>query len=225
MAGLELYSYWRSSAAYRVRIALNLKGLPHEIVAVNIAPGKDEQKSPAHRALNPQGRVPAIRLAGASPSTLNQSPAIIEWLEDAYPTPALLPADPWARAQVRAFAATIACDVHPLNNLGPLGWLRTRHGASEADVTAWLQHWMALGFAALEENLVRTASGSGPWLFGDGPGLAEFYLVPQVYNARRFGLDLGPYPRLVAADAAARALPPFADAAPEAQADAPATPR
>jgi maleylacetoacetate isomerase len=225
MAGLTLYSYWRSSAAYRVRIALNLKGLPHEVATVNIAPGKDEQRSPAHRAVNPQGRVPAIRVTDADPTTLNQSPAILEWLEEAYPTPALLPADPWARAQVRAFAATIACDIHPLNNLAPLAWLRTKHGADEEAVNAWYRHWIVLGFDALEAGLTRAKTDSGPWLFGNGPGLAEVYLVPQVYNARRFTVDLSPYPRLVAADTAARELAAFADAAPEAQPDAPVTPR
>lgn len=212
---LRLYDYWRSSAAYRVRIGLELKGATFESVSVNIAPGKDEQLQDAYRARNPQMRVPALE---TEQGVLTQSLAILDWLDDTYPDPPLLPADPWQRAQARAFALTIATDIHPLNNLSPLARLRSQFGADEAAIADWYVHWIRTGFDALETQL-----GSRPqsaYLFGDQPTLADICLVPQCANARRYKMDMTPYPRIAAADARAREHPAFVRAAPENQKDA-----
>ncbi|MBL8538395.1 MAG: maleylacetoacetate isomerase [Hyphomonadaceae bacterium] len=212
---LKLYDYWRSSAAYRVRIGLNLKRVAYESVAINIAPGKDEQLNEVFRTKNPQMRVPALE---TEHGVLTQSLAILDWLEEAFPAPSFYPRDAWARAQARAFALTIAADIHPLNNLAPLAWLREKHGADEAAIGAWYRHWIALGFEALEARL-RTMPET-PFTFGDAPGIADICLVPQCANARRFQFDFAPFPRLAAIDARARAHPAFAAAAPENQKDA-----
>lgn len=209
---IRLYDYWRSSAAYRVRIALNLKGAPYDRVPVNILPGADEQLSDPYKALNPQMRVPAIEVDGR---ISGQSLAIIEWIDEALPGPALLPKDPWQRLLARAFADVIACDIHPLNNLSPLAVLRRDFGADDAAVNRWYHDWILRGFTALEAT--ATDIQSGPFLFGDAPTLAEIVLVPQVANARRFGVDLSAFPRLVALDDASRALDAFQRAAPENQ--------
>jgi len=207
---IRLYDYWRSSAAYRVRIALNLKGAAYETVPVNILPGADEQLTDQYRAVNPQMRVPAIEVGG---QVAGQSLAIIEWIDETVPGPALLPKDPWQRLQARAFADVIACDIHPLNNLSPLAVLRKDFGADEAQIRHWYQDWILRGFAALESMASELAAG--PFLFGDRPGLAEIVLIPQVANARRFETDLSAFPRLVALDETCRALEPFKRAAPE----------
>ncbi len=216
MSGVTLYGYWRSSAAYRLRIALNLKGVPYAQSPVNIAPGADQQKSSDYAALNPQMRVPAIETAdGVS----GQSMAILDWLEDVYPEPALVPADAWDRLRCRAFADVVACDIHPINNLSVLMRLRSHFGADEDAVNAWYAHWILEGFTALEA--MAAARPAGDFLFGDAPGLAEVCLVPQMWNARRFKIALDAFPRLVAVDARCRQIPEFADAAPEVQPDAP----
>jgi maleylacetoacetate isomerase len=209
---IRLYDYWRSSAAYRVRIALNLKGAAFETVPVNILPGADEQLMDQYRAVNPQMRVPAIEVGG---QVAGQSLAIIEWIDETMPGPALLPKDPWQRLQARAFADVIACDIHPLNNLSPLAVLRKDFGADEAQIRHWYQDWILRGFAALESMASELAAG--PFLFGDMPGLAEIVLIPQVANARRFETDLSAFPRLVALDEMCRELEPFKRAAPENQ--------
>lgn len=209
---IRLYDYWRSSAAYRVRIALNLKGAAYESVPINILPGQDEQLADAYRVVNPQMRVPAIEVDGR---IAGQSMAIIEWIDETLPGPALLPADPWQRLQARAFADTIASDIHPLNNLSPLAVLRRDFGADEAAIKRWYQEWILRGFAALETMAADLAPA--PFLFGTTPGIAEIALVPQVANARRFDTDLTAFPRLVALDETCRSLPAFQRAAPENQ--------
>jgi maleylacetoacetate isomerase len=209
---ITLYDYWRSSAAYRVRIALNLKGAPYDSVPVNILPGADEQLTGSYRAVNPQMRVPAIEVDGR---IAGQSMAIIEWLDETLPGPALLPKDPWQRLQARAFADIIACDIHPLNNLSPLAVLRKDFGADDAAIKRWYQDWILRGFSALEA--MATDLGPAPFLFGEAPGLAEIALVPQVANARRFETDLTAFPRLVELDAACLGLSAFQKAAPENQ--------
>jgi maleylacetoacetate isomerase len=207
---IRLYDYWRSSTAYRVRIALNLKGAEYERCVINILPGTDEQLSDQYRLLNPQMRVPAIEVDGRVGT---QSLAIIEWIEETLPGPALLPKDPWQRLQARAFADVIACDIHPLNNLSPLAALRRDFGADEEAVKRWYQDWIVRGFAALETMV--EGLGTDKFLFGETPGLAEIVLVPQVANARRFDTDLTAFPRLVELDAACKALDSFQRAAPE----------
>lgn len=201
-----LYDYFRSSAAYRVRIALNLKGVAHERREVHLVKG--EQRSPEHVARNPQGFVPALDIGDGR--MLTQSLAIIEWLDAAYPEPRLIPADPLARADAMARALVIAADIHPVNNLRILKRLESQFGADETAKAEWYRHWIAEGFAALEEM-----AGDGPFLGGDAPDVSDVLLVPQMYNARRFELQLDAYPKLVAADAAACALEPFAVAHPD----------
>lgn len=209
---IRLYDYWRSSAAYRVRIALNLKGADYSLVPINILGGVDEQRTDEYRQLNPQMRVPSIEVDGR---VAGQSMAIIEWIDEALPGPALLPADLWARLQARAFADIIACDIHPLNNLSPLAYLRNEFGADEAAISRWYGEWIVRGFRALEE--MTAASEGQTFLFGEAPGIAEIALIPQLANARRFKVDLAPFPRLLAVDAACQALEPFIRAAPENQ--------
>lgn len=208
-----LYGYYRSSAAYRVRIALNLKGLSYRQQAVNLLKG--EQRDPAYLALNPQGLVPALLDNG---QLLTQSLAICEYLDEAYPdTPALLPRDLHERARVRALALSICADIHPLHNSRVLKYLAAELGQGEVQKTRWICHWIATGFAALEQQL---ASQPSTYACDDTPGLLDACLVPQVYAARRFGLDLTPYPHIVRVDAALASLPAFAAAHPAQQADA-----
>jgi len=209
---LKLYDYWRSSAAYRVRIGLALKGVAFESVPINIAPGVDEQRGAAFRSKNPQMRVPALE---TEHGVLNQSLAILAWLDTVYAEPPFLPSDPWAAAQARAFALTIATDIHPLNNLAPLAVLRERHGADEAAIADWYVHWIRRGFEALEAQLETMPTTE--FAFGDAPTIADICLVPQCANARRFKLDLAAFPRLAALDRRARAHPAFVSAAPENQ--------
>ena len=212
---LKLYDYWRSSAAYRVRIGLNLKGVAYESIPVNIAPGVDEQFGQAYRAINPQMRVPALETAQG---LITQSLSILVWLDQTYPEPRLMPADPFLGAQVRSFATTIATDIHPLNNTSVLTRLKLEFGASEEHIGEWYRHWIKLGFAALEAQVAH--HGDTPYVFGDEPTLADVMLAPQMVNARRFKTDLSPFPRLAAWDENARKHPAFIKAAPENQKDA-----
>lgn len=211
---LVLHGYFRSGTTYRVRLALNWKGLKYETVAVNLVDGG--QRASEYLARNPQGLVPALEADGR---ILTQSPAIIEWIEETWPDRPLLPADPFERARVRAFAAAIGCDIHPIQNLRVMKKLRADHGADQDGATAWARHWIETGFTALEQ-MAEHLGGQGGFIFGDGPSLAEIYLLPQMFNARRFGVEVTQFPRLVAADAAARALHELAAAAPELQPDA-----
>jgi maleylacetoacetate isomerase len=211
---MKLYTYFRSSAAYRVRIALNLKGVTHEAVPVDLRPGAHRQ--PGYLALNPQGLVPALEDGGA---VIAQSLAIIEYLEETRPPPPLLPRSPLDRARVRSLALAIACDIHPLNNLRVLNYLRSPLGHDEPAVDAWYRHWIAEGFRALEEEAKR-ASGDGRHMFGGEVTLADVCLVPQMFNARRFKCDVAPFPTLRAICAHLETLPAFARAAPDAQPDA-----
>ena len=209
---IRLYDYWRSSAAYRVRIALHLKGVSYDRLPVNLAPGADEQRAEAYRQVNAQMRFPSIEVDGRRSG---QSMAILEWLEETYPEPSILPSDPWARLQARSFADTIACDIHPLDNLSVLAALRNDFAADEAAVTRWYYDWIRRGFEALEHS--AAAHRAGTFLFGDAPTIAEITLVPQVYNARRFEMDLSAFPTLVALDAACFELDAFQKASPEAK--------
>lgn len=207
-----LHGYWRSTASYRVRIALALKGVEYAQVTHDLRTGA--QRDPAYLALAPQGLVPALEADGL---VLTQSPAILEWIEERWPTPALQPADAEGRAAVRAMVALIGCDVHPLNNLRVLAALRSEFGASQAQIDAWIARWIGDGFAALEPQVARHGAG---FAFGEAPTLADCYLVPQLYSAERFGVDLSPYPALVAAGEAMRAIPQVAAAHPSTQPDA-----
>jgi maleylpyruvate isomerase len=207
-----LYGYALSSASYRVRIALNLKGLEVATVPVHLRRG--EQRQPEFLQLNSQGFVPALRLDDGE--VLTQSMAIIEYLDETYPQPPLLPAAPAARARARALCQLIACDVHPLNNLRVLKYLEAQLGLDENARNAWYRHWIQAGFEALEQSLTRDSS-KGRFCHGDAPGMADVLLVPQVFNARRFSVDLAAYSRIRAIDAACREIPAFAAAAPERQ--------
>lgn len=209
---LTLHGYWRSTAAYRVRIALALKGVEYAQVTRDLRVGA--QRGAGFRALNPQGLVPALETDGV---VLTQSPAILEWIDETYPAPPLLPADPTGRAIVRAMAATIACDIHPVNNLRILNALRAEFGADEAAVNRWIARWIGDGFAALETQIARYGDG---FAFGGSPTIADCHLVPQVYSAERFAVDLSPYPNLKNAADKARTLPAFAAAHPDRQPDA-----
>ncbi|HEU0044820.1 maleylacetoacetate isomerase [Sphingomonas sp.] len=206
-----LHGYWRSGTSYRTRIALNLKGLAYEQVAVDLRAG--DQRGERFRALNPQGMVPALETADG---VLTQSPAILEWLEERYPDPPLLPRGANDRAVVRAMAATIACDIHPLNNLRVLKAVRALDSVEGAD-NRWAGRWIGDGFAALEVQIARHGRG---FAFGDTPTFADCHLVPQVYSAERFEVDLSPYSRLTAAAEHARAHPAIAAAHPDRQPDA-----
>lgn len=204
-----LHDYWRSSAAYRVRIALHLKGVDFGQLSHDLRAG--EQRDPAYLAQAPHGLVPALETGG---TTLIESPAIIEWIEARWPSPPLLPADEGERAVVRSMAALIACDIHPLNNLRVLNHLRATFGAGKDEVLAWTRHWIGEGFAGLEPLIARHGAG---FAFGDRPTVADCYLVPQIYSARRFGVDLSPWPAIVAAGEAAMQLPAVEAAHPDRQ--------
>lgn len=214
MTMLKLYSYWRSSASYRVRIALNLKGLAYETIPVHLVEGGGHQYSAEYRALNPQARVP---LLVDGDFRLNQSMAILEYLEARYPQPALLPTDAQAAARVRAFCQTLAADVQPFHNLSTLDQLKTRFGADEAARTDWMRHWIERGLSVLEQE---QPDGPASFVFGDAPTLADCLLVPQLYAAERFGCDAAQYPRLAAIGAHCNALPAFQRAHPDQQPDA-----
>lgn len=212
---MKLYNFFRSGTSHRLRIVLNLKGIAYEYVAVNLR--TEEHLGAAFKAVNPQQLVPALETGEL---TLIQTPAIIEWLEARYPDPALLPADADGRARVRALAAIVGCDIHPLNNRRVLEYLRNTLGCDEAAVNAWCATWISAGFDALEALLAADAQ-RGRFCFGDAPTIADAYLVPQVESARRFGVDLSAYPRILAVDAACAELDAFRRAAPAAQPDAP----
>jgi maleylacetoacetate isomerase len=212
---MKLYNYYRSTAAFRVRIALNLKDLEYEYVSRHLRKG--EHRTSEFFALNPQGLVPVLEDGGR---TYSQSLAIIEYLDEKYPQPPLLPRDAGDRAVVRSLALAVACDMHPLNNLRVLNFLRKPLGLDEAAVTkTWYSHWIAEGFRALEEE-ARRASKDGRHMFGDSVTLADVYIVPQMYNATRFNCDVAPYPTLRGICAHLETLPAFAKAVPEAQPDA-----
>jgi maleylacetoacetate isomerase len=210
---VKVYTYFRSSAAYRLRIALNLKGLSGDMVSVHLQKDGGQHRKPEYRAINPQMRVPALKLD--SGEVLTQSLAIIEYLDEVDPQPPLLPRDPVQRAKVRALALSIACDIHPLNNLAPLRYLKNELGQDQSKIDAWYHHWILEGFEALE-TMVRP----GPYAFGGEVTLADVCLVPQIYNARRLKVPLERFPKLVAIDAACAKLPAFEQARPENQPDA-----
>jgi maleylpyruvate isomerase len=213
---LKLYGFFRSSATYRARIVLNVKDLPYESIAVDLRAGASAQRAPQFLALNPEGLVPVLV---DGDHAINQSLAIAEYLEEKHPAPALLPRDPVQRATVRALALAIACDIHPLNNLRVLNYLRGPMGLADAAVDGWYAHWIAQGFAALEREVEKTSS-RGRYMFSDAVSLADVFLVPQMFNARRMQCDVGPYPRLRGICAHLEALPAFAAAAPDAQPEA-----
>ena len=210
---MKLYSYFRSSAAYRVRIAFNLKGLSYETIPIHLQKEGGQHLKPDYRAINPQMRVPTLKLD--SGELLTQSLAIIEYLDEVHPQPPLLPRDPADRAKVRALAQLIACDIHPVNNLAPLRYLKNELGQDQAKIDAWYHHWVLAGFDALEA-MVRP----GPYAFGADVTLADICLVPQVANARRLKVPLERFPKIVAIDAACAKLPAFDKARPENQPDA-----
>lgn len=213
--GPKLYHYWRSSSAYRVRIAMNLKGLAYELIPVHLVRGGGEQHRPEYREVNPLGLVPALQHEG---HTIVQSLAICEYLEECYPQVPLLPGSAAERARVRALTQTVCSEVQPLNNLGVLQYLKEGLGADGEDVAAWYRHWIERGFTALETWLNQPASGD--FCHGDQPTLADCFLVPQVYNAERFNCDLQPYTRVREITARCRSIEAFAAAAPEIQPDA-----
>ncbi len=216
MSEIALHSYWRSSAAYRVRIALGLKGLDWRTAGVHLVRDGGEQHTAAYRRLNPQGLVPTLE---TEQHVLTQSLAIIEYLDECHPEPPLLPRGAAERARVRALAQIVACDIHPLNNLRVLKWLKDHLGADEGQRNQWYRHWIAEGFAALEA-LLGDNQAAGRYCHGDSPTLADLCLVPQVYNATRYECDLEPYPAIRRINAACMALEAFRGAAPEAQPDA-----
>jgi maleylpyruvate isomerase len=213
---LRLYSYFRSSAAYRVRIALNLKELEYSVVPVHLLREGGQHHSPEYVARNPAELVPTLEVGSA---VLTQSLAILEYLEDAFPTPPLLPADPLGRARVRALALTVACEVHPLNNLRVLSYLKGEFGIVEESRNAWYRHWVDLGFAAFE-RLLMSDSRTGVYCHGDTPTVADCCLVPQVFNAERLRCPLEAYPTINRVVANCRQLAAFQRARPEAQPDA-----
>jgi maleylacetoacetate isomerase len=210
---MKLYSYFRSSAAYRVRIALNLKGLPYETVPVHLIKDGGHNRRPEYRAVNPQMKVPTF--ITDTGETLIQSLAIIEYLNETHPDPPFLPKEPIARAKVRALAQIIACEIHPLNNTAPLRYLKNQLGQEQSAIDAWYHHWVLEGFEALEA-LIKP----GPYAWGKDVTLADICLVPQVFNARRLKVPLDKFPKVVAVDAACTALPAFDRASPAKQPDA-----
>lgn len=212
---MKLYNFFRSGTSHRLRIALNLKGIEYDYVPVDLR--TDEHLGAAFKAINPQQLVPALDTGDV---TLIQSPAIIEWLEERHPTPPLLPVAANDRARVRAMAAIIGCDMHPINNRRILEYLRKSLGCDEAAVQRWCATWISAGFEALEA-LLSADRHRGAFCFGQAPSLADVYLIPQVESARRFNVDLAPYPNILAVDRACAELEPFRRAAPGAQPDAP----
>lgn len=214
---MKLYTYYRSSAAYRVRIALNLKGLDYESVPVHLVKNGGEQRSNAYKTKNPQGLVPTLETDDGQ--NLAQSMAIIEYLEEVYPEPALLPKSPEDRAAVRSMAQAIACDIHPLNNLRVLRYITSELQQSEDSKNAWYRHWVDVGFTGLEQSLSQAAN-AGAFCFGDSPGLVDCFLVPQVYNGLRFDVDMTQYPTIERVHQNCLKLESFNSAAPERQADA-----
>ncbi|MDA8870101.1 maleylacetoacetate isomerase [Rhizobiaceae bacterium] len=209
---MRLYSYWRSTTSYRVRAALNLKGISYEIVPVDLVAG--DQRSDAYRKLNPGEGVPLLELDDGT--VLSQSLAIIDYLDAVYPEPPLIPTDPIERARVLAVAHTVALDIHPVNNLRVGAHLRDSFGASPEQVAGWMRHWMQEGFAALEALI----PGGHAFAFGDAPNLADLCIFSQAYNARRWGVDLAPFPVISRIERACLAVPAIADARPELQPDA-----
>ena len=210
---MKLYGYFRSSAAYRVRIALNLKGVPHEQAFVHLTRDGGAQNSPGHLARNPQGLVPALELDNGD--ILTQSLAIIEYLDETYPEPPLLPQDVAARAQVRAIAQAVACDIHPLNNLRVLQYLRHAMGQGKEAVEDWYRHWVETGFGAIEKMI-----GDDGFCAGGRVTLADICLLPQIFNARRYDIDVAAWPRILKVEDTCGSLPAFADAHPAMQPDA-----
>jgi maleylpyruvate isomerase len=213
---LDLYNYFRSSSSYRVRIALGLKGLSYNYLPVHLNRGGGEQFTPAFRALSPDAVVPVLATDKAN---LTQSLAIVEWLDETQPGAALLPSDPTGRAWVRALGQTIACEIHPLNNLRVLKYLTGVLALDEAQKLGWVRHWTEDGLAAVEAMLARRAH-AGTFCFGEQPGMADCCLVPQAFNAERFGIDVAKYPVVSRIVAACQALPAFRDAHPANQIDA-----
>ena len=211
---LALHSFFRSGTSHRVRIALNLKGISAEYRAVDLR--TDAHLEAAFKAINPQALVPVLTVGSEH---LIQSPAILEWLDETYPEPPLLPKDPFARARVRALAAMVGCDVHPLNNRRILMYLRSQFGADEAAVNTWCATWIGTAFDALEVMLAADKT-RGDFCHGGQPSMADVYLVPQIESARRFGVDLAAWPQIMAIDVACQAIPAFANAAPSRQPDA-----
>lgn len=211
---MKLYNFFRSGTSHRLRIALNLKGIDYDYVAVDLR--TEEHLGAAFKAINPQQLVPALVDGDL---TLIQSPAIIEWLEERFPSPPLLPSKLEDRARVRAMAAIVGCDIHPINNRRVLEYLRKQLGCDETAVKIWCRTWVSAGFEAMEDMLAAD-SGRGEFCFGNAPSLADVYLVPQVESARRFEIDLSPFPHIVAVDRACARLDAFVRAVPSAQLDA-----
>ncbi|GAB3097603.1 maleylacetoacetate isomerase [Aestuariicella hydrocarbonica] len=210
---MQLYSYFRSSAAYRIRIALNLKQLDYQSQAINLLGG--EHKSPEYLAINPQGLVPSLKTD--SGLVLTQTPAILEWLEENYPQPALLPSDTGGRARVRSWCYQIACDIHPICNLRVINYVSNELGGGEAGKLAWLHHWITEGFKTLEQQLA--SKPRGPYCYGEQVTLADVFLIPQVFNALRFNLDMSVFPVIMEIYDSCNRLNAFMEAVPERQAD------
>lgn len=215
---MKLFGYFRSSASYRVRIALNLKGIDYEHASVHLLRNGGEQFSEEYKRLNPEALVPAL-IDGAETPAMSQSLAMLEYIEEAYPEKPLLPSKLHDRAYVRALALAIACDIHPVNNLRILKYLSGSLGVSDEQKNAWYQHWCAVGFAGLEQRLAHDPR-RGLFCFGDQPGYADCVLVPQIFNAQRFSVDMSPYPTLMAINERCMALPEFIAASPAKQPDA-----
>jgi maleylpyruvate isomerase len=213
---MKLYTFFRSSASYRVRIALNLKGIPYEQAPVHLRRGGGEQLQPPYTTLNPQALVPALEDNG---QILTQSLAIIEYLEEKHPNPPLLPKDPAGRALVRSMALIIACEVHPIQNLRVLNYVKSSYNQTDDQVNRWARHWIDLGLTALEQ-MIAAQPNRGKFCFGNTPTLADICLIPQLGNARRYGCDLSQYPSILSIDGNCMSLAAFADAAPEKQPDA-----
>ena len=213
---MKLYTFFRSSASYRVRIALNLKGLSYEQAPIHLRKGGGEQFSAAYKALNPQALVPTLEDNG---KVITQSLAIIEYLEEKHPKPALLPGDPADKAIVRGMALNIACEVHPIQNLRVLNYVKSSYNQTDEQINRWAQHWIDLGLSSLEQSIAAHSKG-GKFCFGDTSTLADICLVPQLGNARRYGCDLSQYPTILSIEKNCMALSAFANAAPEKQPDA-----